>query len=108
MPAGKLRPMLGIDFKTARHTWSAALVLVVLAIVYLIRETLFVFVIALMFAYLLYPLFDAIDRWLGSKRRGIALAITYILVLALFAGLIGFIGNHVGEQAGQLAAQIRQ
>lgn len=100
--------MLGVDLKTARYTWTAALVLLMLGIIYLIRETLFVFIIALMFAYLLYPLFDAIDRRLGSKHRGAALAITYVLVLAFLAGLGFYIGSHVADQAGQLAEQIRK
>jgi predicted PurR-regulated permease PerM len=100
--------MLGVDLKTARHTWTAAVVLLMLGVVYLIRQTLFVFVIALMLAYLLYPLFDAIDRRLGSKHRGIALTITYVLVLALLVGFGFFIGSHVGDQASQLAQEIRK
>lgn len=100
--------MIGIDMKTARHTWTAALVLLLLFILYQIRQTFFVFTIALLFAYLLYPLFDAIDRRLGSKARITALAITYLLVLAVIAGFGIFIASHVGGEAGQLAAQIRR
>jgi predicted PurR-regulated permease PerM len=100
--------MLGVDLRTARYTWTAALVLLMLGVVYLIRQTLFVFVIALMLAYLLYPLFDAIDRRLGSKHRGIALTATYILVLALLVGFGFFIGNHLGDEASQLSQEIRK
>jgi predicted PurR-regulated permease PerM len=100
--------MLGLDARTARSTWTAAAVLLFLCIIYLIRQALFVFVIALMFAYLLYPLFDAIDRWLGSKRRVLALTITYVLVMALLAGFGFYIGGHVGDEAGQLAEQVRR
>jgi predicted PurR-regulated permease PerM len=100
--------MLGIDLKTARYTWTAALVLILFFVVYLIRQTLFVFAIALMFAYLLYPLFDWIDRQLGSKTRTHALAITYLLVLVVIGGFGLFIGNHLGGEAAQLAAQIRK
>ncbi|MDE3194960.1 MAG: AI-2E family transporter, partial [Acidobacteriota bacterium] len=59
--------MLGLDPRAARYTWTAAVVLLSMWLLYLIRETLFVFVIALMFAYLLYPLLDAIDRRLSWK-----------------------------------------
>ena len=69
------RKLLGIDPKAARYTWTAALVLLLLGTVYLIREALIVFVIALLFAYLLYPLMDLIDRHLTSKTRTPALAI---------------------------------
>jgi predicted PurR-regulated permease PerM len=79
-----------------------------LLIVYLVRQTLFIFIIALMFAYLLYPLFDALVTLLGSKHRGAALAITYMVVLGLMAGFGFYIGNHVADQAGQFAEQIRK
>ena len=100
--------MLGIDLKAARYTWTAAFVLLLLGVIYLIRETLFVFTIALMFAYLLYPLFDGIDRRLGSTRRTAALAITYLIVLSVIGGFSAFIGSHIANEAGQLAAQIRK
>jgi predicted PurR-regulated permease PerM len=100
--------MLGLEPKTAQRTWTVASVLLLLLIIYLIRQTLFVFVIALMFAYLLYPLFDAIATRLGSKHRGTALAITYIVMLALMAGFGFYIGNHVADEASQFAIQIRR
>lgn len=100
--------MLGIDVRTARYTWTAAVVLLMLCIVYLIRQTLFVFTIALMFAYLLYPLFDWIDRKLRTGTRTQALAITYILVLSIIAGFGIFIGNHLVAETAQLAAEIRK
>ncbi|MDQ1473300.1 MAG: hypothetical protein QOJ99_4780 [Bryobacterales bacterium] len=100
--------MLGIEPKTAQRTWTVAAVLLLLLIVYLVRQTLFVFIIALMFAYLLYPLFDAIDRRLGSRHHAAALAITYILVLSLLAGFGFYIGNHVADEASQFAVQIRK
>ena len=80
------RKLLGIDPKAAALRWTAALVLLAARLVYLIRETLFVFVIALLFAYLLYPLMDLIDRHLPSKTRTPALAMTFILVIGILAG----------------------
>ncbi len=97
--------MLGIDYKAARCTWTAALVLLLLGMVYLIREVLIVFVIALLFAYLLYPLMDLIDRHLTSKTRTPALAITFVLAIGILAGLGVFVGSVVAEQAANLTAQ---
>ncbi len=97
--------MLGIDYKAARCTWTAALVLLGLGMVYLIRETLFVFVIALLFAYLLYPLMDLIDRHLTSKTRTPALAITFLLAIGIIAGFAVLVGSVVAGQAANLAAQ---
>ena len=59
MPAGVLitasvgPKMLGLDRRAAHYTWSVVFILLLLGVVYLIRETLFIFAVALLFAYLL-------------------------------------------------------
>jgi len=96
--------MLGFEPRAARYTWTAALTLLLLCLVYLMRKTLFVFIVALLFAYLLSPLVDLIDRLLpGGRRRTPALAIAYLIFLAvLFVG--GFqIGSRAVAQANLLA-----
>lgn len=95
--------MLGIDTRAARYAWTAALVVLALLTIYVIRETLIVFVIALLLAYLLYPLMDVIDRHLTSKTRTPALAITFILTLGFIALFGLFIGSVVTTQATNLA-----
>jgi predicted PurR-regulated permease PerM len=96
--------MLGIDAKTARAVWTAALVVLVLCLVYLIRSTLFIFILALLFAYLLYPLVNLIDRSLpGRGTRTAALALAYIIFIGLFGFLIGEIGSQVVDEANNLA-----
>lgn len=97
--------MLGIDPRAARYTWTAAMVLLLICLVWLIRNTLLVFVIALLFAYLLYPLMDLIDRRLTAKTRTPALALTFLVVLAILAGFVIFLGTVVADQANALAQQ---
>ena len=104
--------MLGIDAKAARYTWTAALVLLLICVVFLVRGTLFVFAIALMFAYLLYPLMDAFDRRLSSldktlRSRTPALALTYLLVIGVLVVFGAFVGSRVANQAAQLAREVR-
>jgi predicted PurR-regulated permease PerM len=96
--------MLGIDARAARYTWTATLVLLLFWLVYLMRATLFVFVVALLFGYLLSPLVDVIDRFLPGKRtRTPALAIAYLIfIAALFIGITQ-IGSHAIEEATSLA-----
>lgn len=95
--------MLGFDPKAARATWTAALVLLFLYLVYVVREVLLVVTIAVLFAYLLYPIVDLLDRRLPGRLRAGALAITYAMVLGVI-GLFGsFIGSVVAEQATSLA-----
>jgi predicted PurR-regulated permease PerM len=97
--------MLGIDSKAVRCTWTAALVLLALGMVYVIREALIVFAIALLFAYLLYPLMNLIDRHLPSKTRTPALAITFVLVIGILAAFGVSVGSVVAREAANLAAQ---
>jgi len=96
--------MLGIDARAARYTWTAALVVILLCLVYLMRTTLFVFIMALLFGYLLSPLVDVIDRFLpASRTRTPALAIAYLIFIAvLFVGVTQ-IGSRAIEEANSLA-----
>lgn len=87
--------MFGIDYRTARYTWTVAVVLLALLVVFKIRETLFVFVVSLFFAYLLWPLFAYLDRRLPGPSRMAALAIIYVALI----GLIILAGFEIGSQA---------
>jgi predicted PurR-regulated permease PerM len=98
--------MLGIEFRVARGTWTAALVLLALWLVYLVRSTLFLFILAVLFAYLLAPLVNLVDRFLPASKtrtRTPALALAYVIVVGLvvLAGIL--IGTRVVEQATELA-----
>ena len=96
--------MLGIDYRAARGAWTAALVLLGLWLVYLLRSTLFIFMLAVLFAYLLAPLVNLLDRVLPSSRtRTPALALAYVMLVALavVAGIL--IGSRVVTQATDLA-----
>src|SRR5947199_10838046 len=92
--------MLGIDRSAARYTWTAALTLLLLYLIYLLRSTLFVFTLALLFAYLLAPLVNLLDRALPMKRaRTLALALSYIIFLAVVVVIATQVGSRVVEQA---------
>jgi predicted PurR-regulated permease PerM len=95
--------MLGIDRSAARYTWTAALVVLLFWLVYQIRGTLFIFILALLFAYLLSPLVNLIDRFLpGSRKRTLALGLAYAIFVAAIV-LIGIqVGSRVVEQANSL------
>jgi predicted PurR-regulated permease PerM len=97
-------PVLGIDPKAARVTWTAAATLLALFVVYTIRGTIFVFLVALLFAYLLYPLADAISRRFSPANRAPALGLTYLIVIGVLVSIAVPIGSHVVSQARDLAA----
>src|ERR1035437_6033647 len=99
--------MLGIERSAARYTWTAAMVLLLLWLVYLLRSTLFVFALALLFAYLLSPLVDLLDRAIPRKgTRTLALALSYVIFIGAVV-LIGIqIGTRVVSEAQTLAARL--
>jgi predicted PurR-regulated permease PerM len=68
--------MLGIDRHAARNTFTAVLVLLAFYLVYMIRSTLFVFILAILFAYLLSPLVNLLDRALPTRTRTPELALS--------------------------------
>jgi predicted PurR-regulated permease PerM len=91
--------MLGFDRKAARSTWTAIAVVLAIWLVYLVRSTLFVFVVAVLFAYLLSPLVDLLDRALPSRTRTGALALAYIIFLATVVVIVMQVGATVAVQA---------
>jgi predicted PurR-regulated permease PerM len=96
--------MLGFDARAARWTWTAAVVLLALWLLYLLRSALFLFILAVLFAYLLAPLVNVIDRMLPGKRsRTPALALAYVLVVGLVVLGATQIGSRVVQQANLLA-----
>lgn len=98
--------MLGVDYRAARYIWTAALILLLLVIVYRIRQTLFVFIVALLLAYLLWPLVDYVDRRLPGRSRAPALAIVYLSLVGLLIVVGIEVGSRVIVQANAFAARI--
>ena len=100
--------MLGVNRRAATYTFTAALVILALYVVYLIRATLFVFILAVLFAYLLAPLVNVLDRALPGRTRTAALALAYVI----FLGVAGFaayeIGSTVMTQASDLLKRLPQ
>src|SRR6266550_4475957 len=99
--------MLGIDPRAARATWTVILVALLCLVIYSIRETLFVFFVSLLFAYLLLPIVDFIDRVLPMRRsRTPALAIVYLVLVTIIVVAGISIGTSVAYQANNLAQRI--
>ena len=85
--------MLGIDRSAARYTWTAAMVLLFIYLIYVVRSTLFILSLALLFAYLLSPLVNLLDRAIPKERtRTLALALAYVI----FVGVVVLFGVQIG------------
>jgi len=99
--------MLGLDRRAARAAWSVFLVLLALGIVYVIRKTLILFVLALLLAHLLSPIVDFIAGHTPKViSRKVALAIVYVVLLAILVSASVTIGSKVLEEAANLASKV--
>ena len=99
--------MLALDRSAARYTWTAAAVLLLIWLVYLLRTTLFVFALALLFAYLLSPLVDLLDRAIPRKgTRTLALTLAYLIFIGGVVFTAIQVGTTVVAQAGVLGKKL--
>ena len=96
----------GLDRRAASYTWTVLFIILLLAVVYLIRETLFVFALALLFAYLLRPLVYFLDRRLPGRSKVPALAIVYLSLVGLLVAVGIAVGSRVVLEANALATRI--
>src|SRR5436309_2690089 len=99
--------MMGVDRRAARYVWTAILVFCAVWLVYIIRRTLFIFILALLFAYLISPLVNLLDRALpASRTRTPALALSYVIFVAAVV-LVGIlVGSRVVDQARALGKRL--
>jgi len=95
--------VLGLDRDVARYTWTVVFILLLIGVVYVIRDTLLIFGVSLLFAYLLSPLVSFVDRRLPGHSPGHsrlwALAIVYTSLVALFTVVGISIGSRIVGQA---------
>jgi len=98
--------LLGLNRQAARYTWTAVFILLLVELLYLLRETLFIFVVALLFAYLLWPLVNLLDRRLPGRPKVLALTIVYLLLVGFLIVIGIVIGSRVVQQANALAAKL--
>jgi predicted PurR-regulated permease PerM len=98
--------VLGLDRTAARYTWTAVFVLLLVFLLYRIRETLFIFVVALLLAYLLWPLVNLVDRRLPGKSRVLALTLVYLALVGILIVVGIAVGSRVVQQADALATRL--
>ena len=103
--------MLSVDPQVARSARTQALVYLAAALVvcllFLIRKTLLVFAIAFMFAYLVYPLVDGVDRRLSRKWHLAAVSVPFLLILSALTGIGLVLKDPVRHEVGRLTEELR-
>src|ERR1051326_7680414 len=95
------------DAKAARVTFTVVVVAAVLYAVYMIRRTLFVFMLAIFFAYMVYPLVLLLDRLRPRRAPPWASPVAALVLVLTLAVLIGIlIGPSIGDEANRLSEQL--
>jgi predicted PurR-regulated permease PerM len=97
--------MLGLETHIARYTWTVLITLLLIGFLYIIRQTLFIFIVALLFAYLLWPLVNFLDQRLPGRSKIPSLAIVYLLLLSIIIGGGIAVGTRVAAQASALSGR---
>ncbi len=93
-----------IDVRTSRVLITILLFALVLGFLYVAHHTLIAFLFAVFFAYLVDPAVSRCEKW--TRSRGGAIAIIYILLLALLVTFFFFVGPQIGRQAQKLTTAL--
>jgi predicted PurR-regulated permease PerM len=95
------------DAKAARMTMTVVLIAVILYGVYVIRRTLFVFLLAVFFAYLVHPLVVLLDRFRPRRAPTWASPVAALVLVITLVVLIGvLIGPPIADEASRLSEQL--
>lgn len=92
----------GLDPRAARVTWTVLVFLVVLGLGYALRYLILLVALSLFFAYLLFPLVRIAERWVIHSRP-LAIAVVYVLVLAVLGGAGVAVGPRLAAEVQGLA-----
>src|SRR5437762_9619036 len=95
--------MFFLDVRTAKAVWTIVVCVGALALLYLLRKPISLFVFSLFFAYLILPLVTTVERRLPRRgARPLAIAIVYLLVLGLLVGLVLSVGPRLTDEVTKL------
>jgi predicted PurR-regulated permease PerM len=93
-----------IDARTSRIIFTALLFAVGFGFLYVARRTLFAFLFAIFFAYLMDPAVSRLEKWLHGRGRAIAAIYALLLIgVALFAFSVG---PRIGREAARLGQSL--
>jgi len=99
--------MLGIDGRVLRAVWTVFLFALVIALIYLARQTIVIFTLAIFLAHLLAPLVDRIERLVPRRiSRTVVLTVVYLTLLGAALAVLIPVGAKIGEEASTLAGKL--
>ena len=101
--------MFGLNLSVARATWSVLFVCGLVALIWLLRDVLFLLTVALFFSYMMAPVVGLVERRLPKrmeKARELALLLVYVGLLAIMLTGVSWVVGQALTQASALAQKI--
>jgi predicted PurR-regulated permease PerM len=99
--------MLAIDQRTLRITWTVFLFVAGVALIYAIRDALVTFTLAIFLALFISPIVTLVDRFTPARVPcTAALAMVYVLFIAITITVLVSLGSVVSEDAGALTQKL--
>ncbi len=96
--------MAVIDTRAARILSTALIFALGLGFFYVARHTLMAFLFAILFAYLVDPAVSRVQKF--TKGRGSAIAVIYVLLVAVLIAFFFFVGPRIARQAQRLGQSL--
>ena len=82
---------VGFNPRIAKIAWAVALVALALYTIYAVRRTLLIFVLAIFFSYLVYPLVRYLDRFTPRRISHTLSTVTVFVVIVLAIAGVGIL-----------------
>jgi predicted PurR-regulated permease PerM len=101
--------MFALDGRVFRATWTVLSALILAALLWLTRHVLLVMVLAVLFAYVVWPLVAATEKLFRPTRypRLAALAVVYPILIAGVAVGVAVLAPQIAEQAATLYGKVK-
>jgi predicted PurR-regulated permease PerM len=99
--------MLGLDQRALKILWTVFLFALAVVGMYVVRNTLVTFALALFLAHLITPIVALVDRFTPAQvPRNAALAFVYVVLIGAFIATMIPLGSAIAEDATTLARKL--
>ncbi len=99
--------MIGIDRRALKVVWTVFLFALIAGLVYEVRRTLMIFVLALFFSHLLGPIVAFFERTMPARVPRVAiLVLVYVALVVVIVLTLISVGSRIGQQAASLLARL--
>jgi predicted PurR-regulated permease PerM len=106
---GRGAQWVGLEPAAARVAWTLLVIGGAMVLVYVLRHVLVLLAFSVFFAYLIFPLVDATQRFMpGLRSRTRAIVLVYLVLLGVAVATGGAIGPRLTAEARALAERLPQ